>query len=327
MRCLDPRTRVAAGHDLIIPCGQCIRCRLYHRERWMGRLMLESLYNPGWFLTLTYKTPCLIYGCLPGKDPIPTLWKKDAQLFLKRLRKRLAPAKIRYFCVGEYGFEKDRPHYHFVLYGPHRDITADVAASWDRGFITCEPLTPSRARYTAGYTVQKLTSDSSFTDGRSPEYATMSRRPGLGHDAALKIGQLLMRSGGPGTAIPHVMKIGGKQIVLDRYMRSVIQRKLGYEEQRREISLFKAHEKAPATRIEFARRKAKNPHYVSQAAAQELEQFQARRRRRLTIPSPKVQSAQNTGTVSDKRIGAAEPGTRADPQHSPCDALPVALKR
>lgn len=49
----------------------------------------------------------------------PILWKRDAQLFIKRLRKHLnkfTDEKIRYYIIGEYGPRHYRPHYHALIW-------------------------------------------------------------------------------------------------------------------------------------------------------------------------------------------------------------------
>ena len=54
--------------------------------------MLEAgLYKDNAFVTLTY-----------GDDPY-TLKPEDHRNFMKRLRHRLAPVTVRFYCVGEYG--------------------------------------------------------------------------------------------------------------------------------------------------------------------------------------------------------------------------------
>lgn len=51
---------------------------------------------------------------------IPYLYKRDAQLFIKRLRKYLSKhygeEKIRYYICGEYAPEHFRPHFHFLIF-------------------------------------------------------------------------------------------------------------------------------------------------------------------------------------------------------------------
>lgn len=260
MQCLKPLHLQPDAQDLTIPCGQCVQCRIRKREQWASRILLESFTSPTtWFVTLTYRNEELTFSCLPGEEPEPTLWKRERTLFLKRLRKRLPDWKIRYFCVGEYGSQTARPHWHLVLYGLPMDPTADVVASWGHGFVTCDELTLGRARYCARYTVKKITGPMSAGDGRCPEHATMSTRPGLGKDAALMIGRQLAQTGGSAPATPRWLNIGEKRIPIDRYTRTVIESVLGNEEIRREARQFKAHAKAPEERAKLAAALGANP--------------------------------------------------------------------
>lgn len=119
--------RVAVYHrDMLqpIPCGQCIDCRLSKSREWAVRMVCESkLYpdNTCWFVTITYDDfhlpePISILNRETDStiDFYP-LVKRDMQLFLKRLRKRVL--KFRYYLVGEYGDKNKRPHYHLLLFG------------------------------------------------------------------------------------------------------------------------------------------------------------------------------------------------------------------
>lgn len=91
-------------------CGVCLYCQQQYSKGWATRLMLESkLHNESCFVTLTYNDANLPYN--------NSLQKRDVQLFIKRLRKKLAPKKIRYFLTGEYGGRKGRAHYHLVIFG------------------------------------------------------------------------------------------------------------------------------------------------------------------------------------------------------------------
>lgn len=238
MQCLHPLPLTRNAQNVTVRCGQCHCCRIQKREEWAARILLESTsHSMSLFVTLTYS---------PEHLPLlNSLCHRDATLFLKRLRKRIHPTKVRYFLVGEYGSRTQRPHYHSVLFGLNEGHLDAIDASWGLGFTTCAVLTPERARYVARYTTKKLTGPMSFTDGRCPEYARQSRRPGLGRLAALKIGQQLTRQNGPGSAMPAVLKIGGKSYPLDRYTQEVIQTELGYPEVRDEIKAFKAHQRAP----------------------------------------------------------------------------------
>ena len=121
---------------MLMPCGQCIGCRIRQREDWTTRIELEARDYPKdqvWFITLTYDdehVPGMIvktgeimrkvqYTWKPGEkrpDSVQILLYEDIQKFLKRLRKAYR-GKLRYFVAGEYGEQTARPHYHMILYG------------------------------------------------------------------------------------------------------------------------------------------------------------------------------------------------------------------
>lgn len=123
----------------IVPCGQCIECRLAYSRIWADRMMLElKEQKKAIFLTLTYDRNhmhvseyenvvctdflprCKNEILLDDQYLVPkygSLSKRDVQLFLKRLRKEFAPLKLRYFAAGEYGESTLRPHVHMILYG------------------------------------------------------------------------------------------------------------------------------------------------------------------------------------------------------------------
>lgn len=90
-------------------CGHCMPCRIQRSREYATRCMHESLYwSSSSFVTLTYDDDHLPVG--------GTLEKRDLVLFLKRLRKAWIET-IKYFCSGEYGERKGRPHYHLILFG------------------------------------------------------------------------------------------------------------------------------------------------------------------------------------------------------------------
>lgn len=109
-------------------CGSCLGCRLKKSKQWAVRCLKELEYwEEACFVTLTYNDNCLPYAfsksLIGGYDdygnalPIvePTLYRRDLQLFNKRLRRKLDKlglnAKIKIFYAGEYGDENHRPHY------------------------------------------------------------------------------------------------------------------------------------------------------------------------------------------------------------------------
>lgn len=182
-----------------LPCGQCHGCRLERSRKWAVRCMNEaSLHSDNCFITLTYDPERLPkYG---------SLVKSDFQKFMKRLRKEYGHG-IRFFHCGEYGDMFGRPHYHAcifnhdfkdrVLFKVVNDTPCYTSVSlsrlWPSGFSTVGNLTFESAAYVARYCMKKVTGKKAFAHysvldtetgeiiQRSPEYVTMSRRPGIGH--------------------------------------------------------------------------------------------------------------------------------------------------
>ena len=128
--------------------------------------MLESyMHKESSFLTLTYAPEHIPSG--------GTLVPRDAQLFLKRLRKSISPVQIRYFLVGEYGDSTQRPHYHAALFGIGIGFTDVVKEAWGRGHVMLGDLTLHSAQYIAGYTIKKMTQKGDpRLDGRHPVFGS-----------------------------------------------------------------------------------------------------------------------------------------------------------
>lgn len=183
---------------LKLPCGQCWGCRLERSRIWSIRCMHEAqLHEHNQYVTLTYNQENL-----PEDD---SLKKKDLTDFWKRLRKKF---KIRYYACGEYGDEKERPHYHAIIFGLKLDdltyyrTTRDgfklynskvIDEIWTHGHCTIGAVTFESCAYVARYIMKKqlgkgaedhyLKIDKStgeILSDRTPEYTVMSNRPGIG---------------------------------------------------------------------------------------------------------------------------------------------------
>lgn len=113
--------------SVVVPCGQCIGCRLEYSRQWANRCMLELQYHDSaYFITLTYNDLHVPTHWYPDPDtgeafPSLSLLKRDLQLFFKRLRKAHSDDHIRYYAAGEYGSTTLRPHYHAIVFGLHLD--------------------------------------------------------------------------------------------------------------------------------------------------------------------------------------------------------------
>lgn len=141
------------------------------------------------FVTLTYNDEHL-----PGIDVHPggTLYKRDLQLFFKKLRK--AGLKFRYLAVGEYGEKHQRAHYHAILFGLGIEAYQLIEENWQQGFVHVRELDIGRAQYTAGYCVKKLSGEKEddYLQGRKPEFMLTSRKPGIGYEAAELIAETMV---------------------------------------------------------------------------------------------------------------------------------------
>ena len=180
---------------LELPCGRCIGCRLEKARGWAIRMVHEAkCHKQNWFVTLTYDQDH-VHKTSSG---LPTLQPRDFTLFMKRLRKCLGPG-IRYYQCGEYGEQTLRPHHHAILFNcPLSDLTplrktnanqnatlyksARLAKLWQNGNISVGQVNFETAAYVASYVTKKITGPTSaaYYNGRTPEYSTMSRRPGIG---------------------------------------------------------------------------------------------------------------------------------------------------
>ena len=137
------------------PCRKCFYCLQQRAREWALRCYLECKeHKENCILTLTYE-----------KSP-RSLQERDVQLFLKRLRKKIYPRKIKYFYGGEYGSLTKRPHFHMIVFGwrpndcvPYNDDYFNsklVNDCWGHGYVTIDLLpTHDGIAYTCGYVLKK----------------------------------------------------------------------------------------------------------------------------------------------------------------------------
>jgi len=202
--------KASTGKLAEAPCGQCLGCRLDYAQEWAIRCLHESeLYDDNCFITLTYAPEHLpMHGSLD---------KTHFQDFMKRLRDAVAPLLIRFYHCGEYGDKLSRPHYHALIfnfnfpdkylwtYGQGKNPlyrSKLLEAKWPYGHSSIGAMTKESAAYCARYTIKKIKGQELLkrdpeTDllpyqtidpqtgqilDLQPEYATMSRNPGIGRD-------------------------------------------------------------------------------------------------------------------------------------------------
>jgi len=81
------------GSDFKLPCSQCVGCRLEYSRQWAIRCLDEaSCFKDNCFVTLTF-----------SDDNVKKFGKSLSvvyfQKFMRRLRKEVAPLRIRFFIV------------------------------------------------------------------------------------------------------------------------------------------------------------------------------------------------------------------------------------
>lgn len=185
----------------LLPCGQCIGCRLDRSIQWAARCMHEAqMHDSNQFITLTYNDENLPHD--------GSLTPPHFTNFMKRYRKALGDTKIRFYHGAEYGDELNRPHHHAIIFGHEFSdkeayheceglityYSPALERLWGKGFCTTAEVTLESAAYVARYCTKKITGDKADehytktceTTGEVqtviPEYSTMSRKPGIGRD-------------------------------------------------------------------------------------------------------------------------------------------------
>lgn len=222
-------------------CGQCIPCRVKRRRLWTIRLLLEARVHlvPSWFVTLTYSEEHVPQN--GSVDP------KHLQDFLKRIRYYARVPRVRFYGVGEYGDLTLRPHYHVVLYGlpipmhnpdPSAVCQCIICKSWTFGVAHVGELTKESAAYTCKHFTKgrRVVRDGSVAlpagqKPRHPEFARMSRRPGIAADAVPVLSKALSGADGIRSIrstgdVPTVVRHAKGLWPLGRYLRSKLRESL-----------------------------------------------------------------------------------------------------
>lgn len=201
------------------PCGQCLPCRINKSRMWTHRILLEAMmHDYSVFATLTYNDKFLpIDGCL-HKDHLTK--------FLKRLRKKIHPRKIRYFAVGEYGDKNERPHYHLAIFGLGMHDRKIIEKTWSTknkepiGFTYCGELNKKSARYITGYIVKNMKKNDKRLKGKTPEFKSSSTGGpgGLGIEAIKEIVEKLKKNKYEDPRIIRELQYGKQKLPLGRYL-------------------------------------------------------------------------------------------------------------
>jgi hypothetical protein len=184
-----------SGTPIKVPCGRCTGCKLEKARQWAVRCENEAQMHPeNCWITLTYDRAHL---------PVDySVHPRVMQLFFKKLRKSIAPKKIRFYLGAEYGDLNLRPHYHIIIFnhdfndkifyektpqGHELFTSKSLDLLWGNGLATIGAVTFQTAGYTARYSTKKITGpkasdhylrehpDHHFICRVRPEFSLMSR--------------------------------------------------------------------------------------------------------------------------------------------------------
>lgn len=198
--------------------------------------MLEAQCHPhSFFSTFTYEV----------EPDGRSLVKDHISQTMHRLREsaRRASKTVRFYAAGEYGELGGRPHYHAAIYGLGPDDYPLIDRAWQgingvesgprAGYTYHGVLAPDAAYYITGYITKKLTGpgvsridpSTGRRDQRHPEFAVMSRNPGIGLPFLLSLvdgfntsaGALYLARNGD---VPTSIVCAGKTLPLGQYIRS-----------------------------------------------------------------------------------------------------------
>lgn len=222
MSCLFP---ILLKDGWRVPCGRCFGCFKDYQNQWSFRLYQESkACDCARVYTFTYDDEHLPPRAVLNdtglmSDYEHTLSKRDVQLFMKRLRKQLdvKGIKFKYFLVGEYGKENNRPHYHCMMFftgvSPMNGndllyIDNLVGKIWDKGFSLGDYLSPEAINYCLKYLLKRDINNKNFY--RYNHFMMCSK--GMGLDFVDKNKEFYRHSDRK-----YVTRVGGAKQSIPRY--------------------------------------------------------------------------------------------------------------
>lgn len=227
-----------SGASFSLPCGHCDQCLGRRSADWGTRLMHEArLHADCHFVTFTYTDEALAkFGW--------SLVEKHMQDMWKRLRKAVAPAKLRYCYCGEYGDRFGRPHFHAIIFGlALSDLeihgkndrgeflytSAFLTGVWGHGMVVIGEVTRESCQYVASYALKNGYEDSKnrgwpivdavtgeVTCRRSP-FVRFSSHPGIGAGFYERFASDIF-------PVDAIVQPGGAKLPVPPYYRKLLQR-------------------------------------------------------------------------------------------------------
>jgi hypothetical protein len=177
---------------MALPCGKCPNCLSRRTAAWAFRLKQEDKNAiTSDFITLTYDdqhVPINDDGELVlDKKAIPLFFKRYRQEHVREINKYNKNAKkhdqplitnrpIKYFGVGEYGDNSERPHYHILCF--NSDIK-HLEKAWPYGGVDVRKVSEALIAYALKYMCKE--SKLQENDKRPKEFHLMSKGLGLNY--------------------------------------------------------------------------------------------------------------------------------------------------
>lgn len=204
------------GRTLEVPCGKCALCMQRKRDQWTFRIEKELKDAiSAHFLTLTYDD-----DNLPLTDSGNTLYKRDCQTFMKRLRKfdskvseiNKSRFRTKYFITGEYGTNTDRAHYHLILLNFDKKTIESIDSIWKKGHTHIGEVNTKSIKYITKYLINRIMDEGQ----RIGEFNLMSKGIGAGY---LEKNRSIHQNGKE-----YVIDNSGKKMSLPRYYKEKIKK-------------------------------------------------------------------------------------------------------
>lgn len=194
VRCVSP----IWVNGIYAPCGKCRLCRKRLASQWSFRISQECegayVYN----VLVTYDEQHVPF--YKGRMSLNKVHFSD---MMKRFREnvyRKFGARLRFFCVGEYGGHTHRPHYHVILFSDKNlhaqnevglvtleKIQDELTKAWRKGYCGIKKFRKKKetdgigamARYMTQYMLA-YQDDYEYSKNDKP-FRHMSRRPAIGY--------------------------------------------------------------------------------------------------------------------------------------------------
>lgn len=214
-RSIKPTKQSDYYKDVVVGCGRCIGCKLEKSKEWAGRIMNEaSLYENNCYLTLTYDDLTLPHDKRLKKKDLQDFFKRlryyfsgvDIRYYAVGEYGDLRGRPHYHACVFNLDFP-DKIRFKTSKTGYPIYVSEALSKAWKKGHAYLQDLEYGSAAYVARYVMKKqngpqsrhkqpfVTDLAEYTDletgeishfGRGatwydvPEFAVMSRRPGIG---------------------------------------------------------------------------------------------------------------------------------------------------